>query len=139
MNKSVMKRNWTKFHGGPSSTGSGVPRVTLNKRGVILLNKAAYETFGSPPAVELMFDEDHRTIGLKPRDIRWQDAFPLKTKLTNDKRGEAHSYKYHLVYAAPFCRHFDIRPRSTMLFNGIEVDDDGTMALDLETAVVVGR
>ena len=75
-----MSRKWTTYHGGPNQGERIRIRVTLNSRGVILLNKAAYECMGSPGAVELLFDEDEGVIGLKPKDLRHQNAFPLKVQ-----------------------------------------------------------
>ena len=110
-------------------------RVTMNSRGVLLFNKRAWETFGKPAAAELMFDENENVIGLRPRDIRFQNAFPFKTS-----NGARHKqYEYRIVHTAAFCKHFDIRPKSTILFTNPDLDTDGTLLLDLKTAVNVGR
>ena len=129
-----MSRKWTTYHGGPNQGERIRIRVTLNSRGVILLNKAAYECIGSPGAVELLFDEDEGVIGLKPKDLRHQNAFPLKYKGTSSKK-----YQYRIISASPFCKHFDIKPKSTILFTQPDMDNDGTLLLALDTAVNVGR
>jgi hypothetical protein len=129
-----MARKWTVYQGGPNNGERLAVRVTLNSRGVILLNKAAYECMGSPGAVELMFDEEEGVIGLKPKDLRHQNAFPLKGKWVDKKK-----YQYRIIHASPFCKHFDIQPKSTILFTQPDMDDDGTLLLSLDTAVNVGR
>ena len=42
------------------------PVVALQRRGVLSLNRAAYELLGEPAAVELLFDRAGRRIGLRP-------------------------------------------------------------------------
>lgn len=82
-----------------------------------------------------MYDEGTRTIGLKPKDLRHANAFPLKHRKSSRDR----KYSYRCINAAPFCMHFDIRPEKTMLFNNVDLDDEGTMLLELGQAVRVGR
>ena len=129
-----MARKWTVYQGGPNNGERLAVRVTLNSRGVMLLNKAAYECMGSPGAVELLFDEEEGVIGLKPKDLRHQNAFPLKSKWVDKKK-----YQYRLISASPFCKHFDIKPKGTILFTQPDMDNDGTLLLALESAVNVGR
>lgn len=129
-----MKRNWTKYPGGPNQGDRMAVRITLNSRGVILLNRRAYECIGSPGAVELMYDEDEQIIGLKPKDIRHTNAFPLKIKSNQEGK-----YNYRIISASPFCKHFSIEPKSTILFTEPDLDNDGTLQLPLGSAVAVGR
>ena len=44
-----------------------------------------------------------------------------------------------MVYASPFCRNYGIRVSGTVAFNGIEVDNDGLMILDLNKTSRVSR
>lgn len=129
-----MKRNWTKYLGRPNQGDRMAVRVTLNSRGVILLNRRAYECIGSPGAVELMYDEGEKVIGLRPKDIRHANAFPLKFKHTNDNK-----YQYRIISASPFCKHFSIEPKYTILFTQPDLDNDGTLQLPLVSAVNVSR
>lgn len=127
------KSRWQVYHGRPNHVQSDGPRVTLNHRSVFLLNEKAYEALGSPAAVEFRFDEETRTIGLAPKDPRVQNAFPLKAK-TNHKK-----YRYRTIQGTPFCKQFGITPRGTLLFTDIDMDNEGTLLLELKTAVAVGR
>ena len=127
------KRRWEVYPGFPNRVGRDGPRVTLNPRKVFLLNQSAYDAMGGPAAVELRYDGDTRTIGLAPKDPRHQNAFPIKSKLNSRK------YNYRIIHAAPFCKHYGIDPRSTVLFIDIDMDDEGTLMLELSTAVTVGR
>jgi len=127
------RSRWEVFQGKPNRIHGGGARITLNPRKVFLINNEAYKALGEPAAVEFRYDENTRTIGLAPRDIRNQNAFPLADKTTNRK------YKYRTIQGAPFCKHFNIKPETTILFIDIDLDNEGTILLELSTAVKVGR
>lgn len=127
------KRNWQVYAGRPNRVTIGDLRVTLNHRKVFLLNQKVFEAMGFPAAVELRYDEDTRTIGMAPKDPRNLSAFPLKGKVNNNK------YKYRTVHGSPFCKQFGIDPKGTILFTNIDLDNDGTLILELNAAVPVGR
>ncbi len=97
---------------------------------VIMLNRIAYEALGTPPAVELMFDETLKIIGVKPIDARRPNAFPLKAK-----KGS----QYRLIFASAFCTHFGIRIDRTVKFNSVDIDNEGVMTLEVANAINVGR
>ena len=133
MRNERQKSRWQVYTGLPNRVGTGnQPRVTLNHRKVFLLNRAACEALGSPAAVELRYDEDTRTIGLAPMDPRILSAFPLKDH-------KARKYTYRIIHASPFCKQFGITPRGTLLFTNVDMDNEGTLLLELNTAVPVGR
>lgn len=125
-----MMRQWVEFKGRPNVKGANEVRVTLNKKGVFLLNKKALEMLGEPEAVKLFFDERNQSIGLGKATAEYENAFPVKSK---DK------YNNRTVCASPFCRHNKVRVDSTIAFNNIEIDHDGIMALELHKATVIGK
>ena len=125
-----MIEQWTDFQGGPMRGNRDMPRVTLNKRGVLLLNKIAYEALGSPAAVKLSFEENRRCIGLTPHDIRHTNAFPVKQK---DK------WNNRVIQLTSFCRHVGIDVRRTLLFNEIDIDREGMMRLDMNRTQMIGK
>ncbi|MGH9947810.1 MAG: hypothetical protein ACRD6X_11470 [Pyrinomonadaceae bacterium] len=57
-------------------------------------------------------------------------AFPLK------RRPKAHS---KMIHASPFCRNYGIRGSGTVAFNGIEIENDGLIILDLNKTTRVSR
>jgi len=67
------------------------------------------------------------------QDIRHHNAFPIKGKPNNKK------YRYHFVQAAPFCKHYQIHVPRTLLFTNVDMDNDGTLILELNSAVAIGR
>ncbi|MBK8466785.1 MAG: hypothetical protein IPL32_13225 [Chloracidobacterium sp.] len=127
------KSRWQVYTGLPNRVGTGdIPRVTLNHRKVFLLNMAAVKALDYPAAIEFRYDENTRTIGLAPKDPRILSAFPLKAH-------KARKYTYRIIHAAPFCKEVGIAPRGTLLFTNVDLDNEGTMLLELSTAVAVGR
>lgn len=128
------KSRWQIYPGVPNQRTRGGLRITLNHRKIFLLNEDACKAIGNPAAVELRFDEDTRTIGLAPRDPRILNSFPLK-----DMRKKSAKYNYRIINGSAFCKHFDISPKSTILFTNVDMDTDGTLLLELTTAVAVGR
>lgn len=126
-----MIERWTEFQGRPNGTDRGRPRVTLSNRNVLVLNAAAYEAFGMPAAVKLSYEEDRRVIGLKPEDASRTNAFPVKLGT-----GKCHNRK---IYLHPFCVHFGIDIRRTVLFSEIDIDNDGKLRLELNRTVTIGK
>lgn len=125
-----MISHWTKFEGKPYGADVDTARVTLGPKKAILLNDLAYEALGAPTAVELMFDEGQKIIGLKPVEARRPHAFPVKPR-----KGSRH----RVIRAAAFCTHFGIKIDRTVLFNEIDIDNDGVMKLEIAKATNVSR
>lgn len=46
-------------------TPSGEPFITIQKKGIFSLNRAAYEALGAPDAVELLYNREDRLIGIR--------------------------------------------------------------------------
>jgi hypothetical protein len=127
----TMKRRWLDFEKRPNRTSIGEVRVTLNERGLILLNAKAFSALGRPGAATLHYDEDERIIGIRPAEARLRSAFPLKKKHSH--------YTYRVIFASPFCKHFRIKVQRTVQFNQVDIDDDGTMTLPLRSTTSIGR
>ncbi len=119
------------FKGSPNRVERDEPRVTLDKRGVMLLNRQAYQAMGSPGAVKLFFEENELVIALKPGDVRHKNAFTVKLK-----GPVGHT---RIIHTQPFCNHFKIRVERTLLFNDIEIDNEGTMLLSLNNTTSIGH
>ncbi len=125
-----MRKTFMEFIGRPNRLHTDRPRVTLSHRGVIVLNGKAHEAMEAPAAVTLHYDEDERIIALKPADLGRPNAFPLKPK------GD---FKYRMINASPFCKHFRIRVERTVLFNEVDVDNDGVMMLEMRNTTSIAR
>lgn len=126
-----MKRQWTTFEGRQySQTRSDQPRVTLGHKHTFYLNKAAFEAIGSPVAVEFQFDGNERLIGIRRTDPAKKNAFRLRL------HGKGN---YWRLAAGSFCTHFRIKNDQTLLFEDVEMDENGLMVLDLNKTLRVGR
>jgi hypothetical protein len=125
-----MIKHWTIFKGRPFTGDREQPRVTLDRKSVILLNAAACEHLKGPTAVELMFDETQKRIGIRPIDPREAHAFRLKKK-----KGATH----RTINAGAFCQNFSISVERTVRFNEVTIDREGTMTLDLTNTTFVTR
>ena len=123
-------RNWNIYEGAPNAAGRKKLRVTLGVKKALLMNRHAYAAFGSPSAIQLMYDGDRGLIGMKPCDPQKKNAFPVKTALQG---------RHHIVYAAAFFSHINLKPQRTILFDQIDIDPDGTIVLDLAKTIYVTR
>ena len=123
-------KNWKEFKGKPNRMRLDEPRVTLNKKGIFLLNKAAFEALGEPSVVKLFFDQRSNAVGIAKTEPIYENAFPVKPK---DK------YSNRVICASPACRDFGVRVDRTIAFNGIEIGHDGIMSLEFDKSTVIGR
>lgn len=94
------------------------------------MNQHAHVAFGSPSAVQLMFDGNWRLIGMRPCDPQKKNAFPVKIALQG---------KHHIIHAGGFFSHINLKPDRTILFDEIDIDPDGTVVLDLSKTIYVTR
>ena len=118
------------FKGTPNRMKQDEARVTLDRRGVVYMNKIAFEAFGSPAAVKLFYEEHEPLIAFKPSDVRHKNAFAVKLHSPGSTRR---------INIQPFCKHHKIRFESAVLFNDIEIDNEGTMFLWLNNITHIGR
>lgn len=123
-----MIARWIEFEGGPRRPSGEHLHVTINQKGMLLLNRKAWKSLGEPEAVKLLYDETNNMIGLRPSDADCPKAFPVK-----------HTKYSHVIQAHPFCVHFDFDIERTMVFNHVEIDDKGIMRLLLKTATGLTR
>lgn len=70
-----------------SAPVSTVPTATIQKRGLISLNRAAFELIGSPQGVELLWDEERRVIGLRPADLAGPNTYPARAQSSKTNSG----------------------------------------------------
>lgn len=70
-----------------SAPVASVPSVTVQKRGLISINRAAFTLMKQPEAVELMWDKDRRVIGLRPVSLSAPNAYPVRPQAANASRG----------------------------------------------------
>lgn len=96
--------------------------VSLNRLGDIVLNRVAFKYLGEPEAVQLLFDRDSQTIGLKPVSSDMDHAFPVRP------RGNRGGYR---IRANRLMREFDISFKETRIFPNCGRDRNGIMILSI--------
>jgi len=78
---------------------SGEPMVTIQRKGPISLNKAAFHAMGKPSFVELLYDPKERIVGLRPLKEQLPHAYPVRAQ------GRSNTY---LVAGHAFMRYYSI-------------------------------
>ena len=100
------------------------PYVTIQKRGTISMNKAAFVAMGSPEAVELLFDSVAQIIGFRPVDPSLPHAYAPR-----GVGSKADSTTY-VISAAAFTQYFQID--TTVSRRWEAAIDDGVLCVDLQ-------
>ncbi len=99
------------------------PFVTVQRRGTMSLNRAAYDLMGSPEAVTLLYDPEEKLIGFKPTAIESPRAFPVRVQGAN-----ASTY---VVAGQAFSGHYGIDTSTARRYAvGMK---DGVMVVDLRS------
>jgi hypothetical protein len=97
------------------------PHVTIQKRGAMSLNRAAYDAIESPKAVELLYDGGNRIIGLRPIDTDADNAYAVRPATT--------SAGPFVISAMAFSRFYEIDTTLTRRWPAYV--EDGVLCIDL--------
>ncbi len=122
-----MISQWTTYNGRAYRQKIRDMRVSLNAMGRFDINAQAMAALGNPPAVELLFDEVNKRIGLRPCDLEQPNAHPLI---------QSHRGGRRRLFAALFLRRFEIRISMTVIFPGVFVNPEGILVLDVKKAIL---
>lgn len=106
-----------------------VPTVTVQKRGLISLNRAAHGLIGDAEAVELLWDPERRVIGLRPATLANQNAYPVRVQNVGSNKGPM------LVAANLFTQYIGLD--TTVAKRWTPSVEDGILVIDLATPGVV--
>ncbi len=121
-----LERGWERYHGGPFRAIDDRLHVTLNHRGLLLMNAAVYKLMDKPTAVLLYYNRDQDKIAVEPADFRAAEAYPIRYNRTD-----------YRVYALSFCRYFGIRFAVTHKMLTPEITDDRRLILDLRNTTPI--
>ncbi|MFF0903207.1 UNVERIFIED_CONTAM: hypothetical protein RF653_05985 [Kocuria sp. CPCC 205316] len=108
------------------------PSVTVQKRGVISLNKAAHDLIDSAETVELLYDRGRQVMAVRATD----DASPHAYAVRNgSKRGPGQA----IISATAFTQHYSIDTTATSRWKPFV--EDGMLCVDLsiEGTVITGN
>ena len=108
------------------------PSVTIQKRGVISLNKAAHDLIGNAETVELLYDRDRNVVALRPADDSSPHAYAVRSGSKNGP-GQA------IISATAFTQHYGIDTTATRRWKPFT--EDGMLCVDLtvEGTVITGN
>lgn len=76
------------------------PSVTIQKRGIFSINKAAHKLIGEPETVELLFDKDAKIIALRPSNEL--HAYAIRPQSAREKSGQM------ILSATAFTQYYDL-------------------------------
>jgi hypothetical protein len=126
-----MKRNWSEIPrgGGTRAQWAGI-YVTMNSKGMIVLNRAAHERLESAAAFLVLYDIPNNTIGLKPTSISMRNAYPAHK---SGRHGGRRVNAYRLL------TQHRLVIKETLEFPDAEIDEDGILVLNLRTAKISNR
>lgn len=108
------------------------PYVTVQRKGVISLNRAAYDSLGEPETVELMFDREERLIGVRKVEPTIEHAYLV--------RGNGTKARSFLIAGTAFTNYYEIDVSVARRWPAEVVD--GTLVVDLKepgTEIVSNR
>jgi hypothetical protein len=97
------------------------PYVTIQRKGIIAFNHAAYTALGEPKAVIFLFDRDTQVVGFRAADPGEEHAYGVRP---NTKRTS------HLVSGTLFTRYYGIPTDVARRWLG-RVNEDRVLTIDL--------
>lgn len=98
------------------------PSITIQKRGTMSFNKAAYVALGSPEAVELLYDKELKIVGIRAIDPIVDHAYPMRPQANKDDGP-------YIVSGAAFTKYYGIDTEEARRWNA-ELED-GILCIDL--------
>jgi len=110
------------------------PLVSLQRKGVFTLNRAAFAALGEPDAVQLLFDTTERIVGFRSADPDQANSYAVR--LTEPSGSGSGSYA---ISGAAFVKHYEI-PVDCARRWPAQLDDGVLLfALDDPAVQIVGR
>ncbi|MBD3943947.1 hypothetical protein IF188_19835 [Microbacterium sp. NEAU-LLC] len=97
------------------------PSVTIQKKGIFSINRAAHNLIGAPETVELLFDRDEQIIAMKPSDE--PHAYAIRAQTASDT-GQM------ILSASAFTQFFDIDTTVSRRYKPYE--QDGMLCINLQ-------
>lgn len=108
-----------------SAPVSTVPAATIQKRGLISLNRAAHALIDSPEAVELLWDADRNMIGIRPASLENPNAYPARPQSPSSRKGPV------LIAGSLFTRHIGLDTSEARRW--VPTVENGILVIDLNT------
>jgi hypothetical protein len=103
------------------------PYITIQRRGLISLNSAAYRALGAPAAVELLFNAEERIVGLRPVDPHASHCAVVRSPTRS-------AHPPYLISATAFTRYYEID--TTTAVRRVAYSRDDMLCIDLDSTAV---
>lgn len=100
------------------------PTVTIQKRGVMSLNRAAHALIGDADTVELLYDRDERVVGIRPTSDDVPHAYPVRPQSANKATGPL------LIAGTAFVQYYGIDTTTSRRWS--PTVQDGILCIDLK-------
>ena len=124
-----MKGDWCEIQKGDTDAWSAGVRVSMSRRGHIVMNRKAHRRLGGPKAVLLLYDRINHRIGVRAANPGHRNAFKLGPK--------PHGARVVRAYRLLAEQAIDLP--DTVEFPDARIDDDEILILDLRSARVSKR
>lgn len=105
------------------------PSVTIQKRGIFSINRAAHNLIGAPESVELLYDKEKEIIAMRPSTE--PHAYTIRPQSSSSDTGQT------VLSATAFTQYFDIDTSVSRRYKPYE--RDGMLWIDLQGASVEVR
>ncbi|MDP9355546.1 MAG: hypothetical protein M3Q71_16385 [Chloroflexota bacterium] len=106
------------------------PFVTVQRRGLLSLNRAAHDLLGAPAAVQLLYSRSRNVIGFRAGDPGDPRSYPVRAQ---GERGGT-----YLVAGAAFTQHYGIPTTEARRYQARMTGDVLTIDLNEDAPVVTG-
>ena len=125
-----MKRNWAQIPRGDKRAQWAGIYVTMNSKGMIVINRSAHERMDKPAAFHVLYDSANNVIGLKPTGVNMRNAYPA---YSSGRHGGRRVNAYRLLTER------GLVIKDTLEFPDADIDEDGILVLNLRTARISNR
>ena len=102
------------------------PTITIQRRGTMSLNSAAYRALESPEAVELLYDQQQRLMALKSSDTGTPHAYPVRPLGQSRVGGGT-----WLISGQAFTKYYGIETAKAYRWDA-KLEPDGLLVIDLK-------
>lgn len=102
---------------------SKAPSITIQKRGILSINKVAHDMIGAADTVELLYDREERIIAIRPTDGQSPHAYSIRPQ---SQRGTGQA----ILSATAFTQYYEID--TTVSRRWVPYESEGMLCIDLK-------
>lgn len=110
-----------------------VPAVTIQKRGLVSLNDAAYRMLEEPDAITFLWDEDERLIGMRKASENDLNGYPTRRQASKKGNGPV------LIAGSTFMKYVGVSTECARRWTPQMQDDMLVIDLKVEGALVISN